>query len=465
MEGKKEDERKCFSFTWLLENASYCFQKEGEEIKSPSFRIQWVEPSDWRLSLYPRGFEDGSNIGVFLYREDDDTSIFKITDFEISLLAVDGTTLTFSKSEQNFYSQQSIGFPNFARRKQIFNEEKSNFLPNDTLRIRCRIWSVLGNIKENVECYARTRIAVEWRSLVSTFTEFSHLTTNEKQTLPINSSSNDEQLAVVNMLLTENSSYEKLLHFEFECHNEKAKFSSIQFIILDAAGNAIERIKEEFCAISTGIELNKIEKLYMGRRGDSQRNPVDSYCMEDEERLSVSTKILKDNMKLLYSDGLLSDVKLKTKTATFPAHRNILSVRSSVFKAMFSSDMREKHGDSVDIEDISDYTLKRMLEYLYTADVEGLQWESAIDLYKAADKYEILSLKKQCSSFLKFSLTPTKACEILLLSDMYQDDDLKTYVQNYILKCDKDIFNSKDWNRIIESNPKLAAYTMRLKFI
>ncbi|GIX81475.1 speckle-type POZ protein B [Caerostris extrusa] len=126
--------------------------------------------------------------------------------------------------------------------------------------------------------------------------------------------------------------------------------------------------------------------------------------------------------------------------------------------------MRETHGDTVDIEDISDDTLKRMLEYLYTADVEGLQWESAIDLYKAADKYEILSLKDKCSSFMKFNLTPTNAYEILLLSDLHMDGDLKTCVQNFIVKHDKEIFVTDDWNKIIETNPKLAAYTMCMKF-
>ncbi|GIY37151.1 TD and POZ domain-containing protein 3 [Caerostris extrusa] len=80
-----------------------------------------------------------------------------------------------------------------------------------------------------------------------------------------------------------------------------------------------------------------------------------------------------------------------------------------------------------------------MLGYLYTADVEGLQWESAIDLYKAADKYEILSLKKKCSSFLKLNLTPTTACDILLLSDLHMDGDLKTYVQNFIVKHHNEI--------------------------
>ncbi|GIX99919.1 protein roadkill [Caerostris extrusa] len=97
----------------------------------------------------------------------------------------------------------------------------------------------------------------------------------------------------------------------------------------------------------------------------------------------------------------MSDVKLKTKTCSFPAHKFILSARSPVFKTMFSSDMRESTCDSVDIRDLEDDTVKRMLRFMYTADVVDLGWNSASDLYAAADKYEVLTLKEKCSSYLK----------------------------------------------------------------
>ncbi|GIX95581.1 speckle-type POZ protein B [Caerostris extrusa] len=131
---------------------------------------------------------------------------------------------------------------------------------------------------------------------------------------------------------------------------------------------------------------------------------------------------------------------------------------------MFLNDLKEKDGDCVDIEDIDDNTLNRMLQYLYTAVVKDLQWESAVDLYEPADKYQIPTLKDKCSSFLQCNLTPSNACEILYLSDLHQDGNLKTCVQNFILKHDRDIFTSSGWNHIMENNPKLAAQTMHLKF-
>ncbi|GIY49709.1 BTB and MATH domain-containing protein 42 [Caerostris extrusa] len=496
MEGNSTDERNCVTFTWTIENASYCFQKPGEEIRSPSFSINWLGQSKWYLSFYPRGRENENYIGFLLNREKDDCRMVG-TDFEISLLAADFSILKSSKEKTSFYANRCFGFSNFERRQTIFVDEKSNFLPKDTLTARCRIWTPDGTIEKNVEYVARTRIEVKWRSFVWTIPDFSSLQNHKKKTFCIKTDTANKEMISVNAFLTQKQNCEEFIRFEFTCRDSSAKVTDIQLILLDATGKAIECIRDEFwfddscecklfsfpvqksklmedqnlylpgdvltiqceCTITTGIEVNKIEKLSFGKSDDAQTKPTGDFDADHEEPLSPSTRVFKEDFKFLYSDSFLSDVKLKTKSATFPAHKIILASRSSVFKAMFTSDMREAHGDTVDIEDISDDTLKRMLEYLYTADVEGLQWESAIDLYKAADKYEILSLKDKCSSFLRFNLTPTKACEILLLSDLYRDDDLKTHVQNYILKCDKNIFYSDDWNHIMESQIQSLLHT------
>ncbi|GIY22127.1 TD and POZ domain-containing protein 1 [Caerostris extrusa] len=105
-----------------------------------------------------------------------------------------------------------------------------------------------------------------------------------------------------------------------------------------------------------------------------------------------------------------------------------------------------------------------MLQFMYTADHRDLRWNSACQLYEAADKYEILSLKKICSSFLVSDLSVTNACELLDLFDMHQDADEKQVVQNFILKRDAEVFNSEEWKRFIETNTKLAADTMVLKY-
>ncbi|GIY28838.1 TD and POZ domain-containing protein 3 [Caerostris extrusa] len=83
---------------------------------------------------------------------------------------------------------------------------------------------------------------------------------------------------------------------------------------------------------------------------------------------------------------------------------------------------------------MDDETVRRMIQFMYTTDVVDLGWSSASDLYAAADRYKVLTLKEKCSSYLKANLRPSNACAALLLADLHHDEGLKRLVQDFILK-------------------------------
>ncbi|GFQ71021.1 tdpoz3 [Trichonephila clavata] len=122
--------------------------------------------------------------------------------------------------------------------------------------------------------------------------------------------------------------------------------------------------------------------------------------------------------------------------------------------------MKEKIKGRVDIVDLDDDIVRRMLSYMYTDSVEDLQWDSALPLYEAANKYEIMSLRKKCSSFLEHSLSLTNACDALLLADRHQDNHIKMIVQTYIIDRDKCVFALEEWKMLMKKNSELAAETM-----
>ncbi|GBO28311.1 hypothetical protein AVEN_136410-1, partial [Araneus ventricosus] len=58
------------------------------------------------------------------------------------------------------------GYSEFEKREDVFLLKRSTFLAGGTLIGRCRIWKNLGDMAENVRCFARNRIGVEKRSFV-----------------------------------------------------------------------------------------------------------------------------------------------------------------------------------------------------------------------------------------------------------------------------------------------------------
>ncbi|GBN01036.1 TD and POZ domain-containing protein 1 [Araneus ventricosus] len=196
---------------------------------------------------------------------------------------------------------------------------------------------------------------------------------------------------------------------------------------------------------------------------DKNDSSDEDECFDAAGKKHLPSTTLKEDLTSLYNDCLFCDTKLRTDTETFPAHRNVLSARSPVFKKMFMTEMKEKAGECINVPDISSDTVRRMLQFLYTDCTGHLDMQSAKDLYIASDKYDIVSLKKRCSSFIKRHLCPANVCEVIVLADMHQDKDLESAAHEFVLTYDKEVFVSDEWKLFMKNFSGLAAQVMYLK--
>ncbi|GFQ64396.1 speckle-type POZ protein [Trichonephila clavata] len=137
------NERKCFSFTWAIENFSFCWQNNGEDISSPSFIVDTIERSKWKLVLRPNQKLSETNclIICFLIREEDSKGPTYLTIlFEVAFLNDDGSVLKSNGIYvYSFTRDTSRGFSEIFE-KELLRSQKKQFLPNDILTVRCRIW-------------------------------------------------------------------------------------------------------------------------------------------------------------------------------------------------------------------------------------------------------------------------------------------------------------------------------------
>ncbi|GBN29867.1 Speckle-type POZ protein [Araneus ventricosus] len=496
-----DSRRKCFTFIWKLENASYCWQSHSDCVESPSFTVDEIHETNWILRLFSSIQRD--NIGFYLHRQDDNKGAESVAiDYELAFLSSDGTALHALKGKSvEIIKGIIIGGPDFISRNEVFFGRRSVFFPQDTLTVRCRMWKSDGGMSKDVQCLARSRITVEKRSFLWSIENFSSLRSQQKKTYEIKSHDNGKHFMSLELLLTGGLLCHATVRFKIIPNYQNIKLCTFKLSVVDASQNTVKCFQDEFCycdpcdskdfaLFCTKSELLEKKSEYLPNdvlslwcecsfcfgtmQGEIER--VDSDCiavakkksdnrsLDTENEFSVPKCILLDNLKSMLNNSCVSDVKLRTKSQTYPAHKCILSARSPVFEAMFSNDMKEKINECVDIEDLNDDTVLRMLHYIYSAEVEEVDWASATELYEAADKYQILDLKGICSSYLKSNLRVNNACEALVLADLHQDEDLKRFVQDFIMRHGKDIINSGEWEQLAETNLKLAYETMRLKF-
>ncbi|XP_057319116.1 speckle-type POZ protein-like isoform X2 [Microplitis mediator] len=108
--------------------------------------------------------------------------------------------------------------------------------------------------------------------------------------------------------------------------------------------------------------------------------------------LQIPQRQMVDDFRELYDSKVNSDVILVVGGEKFKAHKFILSTRSPVFFAMFTHEMKEKRDSEVAIPDIEPEIFRKMLEFIYTDEINNLDTDAA-DLLEAADKYQLLKLK------------------------------------------------------------------------
>ncbi|GBN93222.1 hypothetical protein AVEN_210734-2-1, partial [Araneus ventricosus] len=182
-----------------------------------------------------------------------------------------------------------------------------------------------------------------------------------------------------------------------------------------------------------------------------------------EEKLSRHPEVL-DDFRSVYQDKVFSDIIIKTKDATFHAHKSVLCASSSTLKEAFTKDLKDKPSDILKMEDLEDDTASRLLLFLYTDSLKGIEWDTAIKLYHAANVYNIQRLKIKCACFLLGNIGTSNASDLLLLAHQHSDVKLKSAVEDFIFLHDEEIFGSDEWAEFSEANLLLANETMCLKY-
>ena len=72
------------------------------------------------------------------------------------------------------------------------------------------------------------------------------------------------------------------------------------------------------------------------------------------------------NFHKFRNENLFTDIFIYVEGVEFPCHKVVLCAASCYFKAMFSCDLKESRLGKVFIENISPWTMKRLLDFIYT---------------------------------------------------------------------------------------------------
>lgn len=137
-------------------------------------------------------------------------------------------------------------------------------------------------------------------------------------------------------------------------------------------------------------------------------------------------KSLAEDFSRLRNCEKFVDFTLIVNGKVFKIHRVVLAARSDFFAKMFSTDMQEAADSKAELKGIEINTFEEVLHYIYTGSVTENADRISMDLYAAADIYQIEGLKSICICVIRKNLSESNALDTYKFADLYKiEGDLK----------------------------------------
>jgi hypothetical protein len=122
--------------------------------------------------------------------------------------------------------------------------------------------------------------------------------------------------------------------------------------------------------------------------------------------------------------------------------------------------MRESQLSTIHIDQVPHDVFLSVLEYLYTDSVH-IPFESAMELFQAADLFCIPRLKTMCERRMLQSITVENAATIFYAADMHTATTLRQKALKYIMSNFEDVSKTKAFEEMGRMNMDLVFEVLR----
>jgi len=213
----------------------------------------------------------------------------------------------------------------------------------------------------------------------------------------------------------------------------------------DTLNSSRERLLPKDC-FEFFCEL-KISGLQRTTHGTSR--PTFSLPDSKEDACSCS------EMLGLLESGELADVQIVCGEKNLPCHKFVLASKSSVFRAAFVHNMKEKSTGKITVMDTYEDVIEDMLTHIYGGKIDGLE-DKAEKLIVVADQYNLKQLKKHCEELLAKCLKIENCLHFLILADMHSADGLKSVATRFVVENFSEVVTQDKWTEMLQSFPEVS---------
>lgn len=166
----------------------------------------------------------------------------------------------------------------------------------------------------------------------------------------------------------------------------------------------------------------------------------------------MNNQYLADRAKSLLKSSRFADTKFHflKNNKWIEANKSLLAMASPIFETMFFSDSNYKEATTgvVEIIDIDSDVFEKLLVWIYTKEVDFENEEDAMDLFEAANKYEMIDLENVCEEYMLYNTSPENACALWKFADLHGKQEIKDHALKFIQNLTIQVLNSPNFLRI-----------------
>lgn len=171
------------------------------------------------------------------------------------------------------------------------------------------------------------------------------------------------------------------------------------------------------CSISVPDLLKEIESGKLGRyRSRGSESDTDNRKLQAQQKEIESLRA-----QVRHWMNLCTDFTITVDEMDFKVHKSIIIDASPLLKKMIE---QNPDADSLILHDISTSTFQTLLIFMYEKKLadEGIN----LELYSASRKLEMMDMAKMTVNSIKRTINKENAYDCLMLSNKYDDDELRT---------------------------------------
>lgn len=175
-----------------------------------------------------------------------------------------------------------------------------------------------------------------------------------------------------------------------------------------------------------------------------------------------ASSVLKTLNLFKQSNHIFCDCTLVVDGEEFPIHKSVLAASSQYFRALFTTDMKEKGNSILTLHGFSAQTFKSLINYVYTGQVT-LNQVSITPLYAAADMLQLEGLKDLCHDYLLNQICASNCIGIWKHAVTFSNRKLEHSSWQYMMAYFTDVKESQEFLclNLVEVEFLLSSYQQR----